>query len=77
MSRLPHHSEIAPGIILQDEREVRLVFHVLHDRFDDRDLAVKRDVHHVGALLRPDAHPVAHFQRDPRDRHLRDLVSRD
>jgi hypothetical protein len=61
---LPHHAELAAGVVVDDDSQLYAVVEVLLDGFDHRDLAGQRDVHDVRLLLRPDADAIPDAQLD-------------
>src|SRR5690242_15576717 len=76
MSGLAHHAKIAARIVFEHDGQMHVVFEVLFDRFDDRDLALERHVHDVGALLWPDAHAIARFYWNAEDGDALDRFTR-
>src|ERR1700691_3431973 len=61
MTGLTQHSEIAPGIVFEHDREMHVVIEIAFDSLNDCDLALEGHVHNVGVLLRPQADAVARF----------------
>src|SRR5690242_15331986 len=51
--RLPQHSEIPSGIVLEDHGKMDLVLEIALNGLDYGGLALERHVHDIRALLRP------------------------
>src|SRR5690242_16211357 len=62
VARLSQHSQIAAGIILQHDGDVRLSFVIFLHRFDDGPLPAEHHVENVRAAARTEQHDVALLQ---------------
>ena len=60
-------AEVAAGVVLDRDHEVDGALRVLLDRVHDGDPAVQREVEHVGALPRAQAHAAAAAHLDAAD----------
>src|SRR5512133_509445 len=69
VSGLPHHAELAPGIVFENDRQVHLIIKVTLYGFHDRDFPLQRQVHNVRALLWPQSYAVAHTHRHSENGH--------
>lgn len=62
MADVPHLTQIAAGIILENNGEMDLVFEVALDRFDDRDPPFQCRIENIGAAARPETDAVPGLQ---------------
>src|SRR6185369_5219682 len=70
VARLAHHSEIASGVVLENDADVPDAFVVFFNAFDGCHLPAQRDVENVSAFFGMKAHAAANLYRGPVDFQL-------
>ena len=67
MAGLTHHSEVAAGVVFENDADVLRALIIFFNAFDDCDLPAQRDVQNVAALFGTQAHAIADPDRDAVD----------